>query len=264
MTVIINIDKNNKKYYSSNTHYSGIFPDEELKMAEELNKLIKTKIDAYVIKVGLRSIKKDKVLYYWEIGKILRNIFSSSGLVLGDEKDLFFKNVRLHLNKDIFPDNDPSRNRNIPEQFFRLSGFSKEIIEKVKWTTWSYLFDSPVLSRIKNFDTWFSKNLTASSLSFDQAFSRLWFQSINVLFKNVRTDDWPNETLLNLIDSLFELCSKIVELGFKPGEKITLELLKKILGEKKKEFILLKSGAITKEDYLGNILSEFKKRHKNE
>jgi len=264
MTVVIDIDKNNNKRYGSNVNNGKFSTEDDFKRADKLNDLIKKKINDYIEKVGLRNIKKDRVLYYWEIGNILQGIFYKSGLVLEEEKDLFFKNVRLHLDSDIFPSNDLSRQRDIPEQFFRLAGYPIEIAEKVKWTTWSYLFDSPLMSGIKSFDIWFSNNLAKASLSFDQAFSRLWFQAINVLFKNVRTEDWDDLTLLNLIDSLFELCFKIIESGFKPSEKRTMELLKKSLAEKRKEFILFKSDAISKKDYLELILNDFKDKYSKE
>jgi hypothetical protein len=264
MTVVIDIDKNNNKRYSSNLNKSKFSTEDEFRLADELNELIKNKIEKYIEKVGLQLIKKDRVLYYWEIGNIIRDIFFKSGLVLSDEKDLFFKNVRLHLNSDIFPGDDSSRHRNIPEQFFRLAGYRKEVIEKVKWTIWSYLFDSPILSRIKNFDVWFNQSLEKSSLNFDQAFSRLWFQAINVLFKNVSTEDWENDTILNLIDSLFALCLKIINSGYKPAEKKTMELLKKTIAAKRKEFILLKSGLIKREVYLEIMFDAFKEAYNKE
>lgn len=262
MTVVIDIDKSNNKRYASNS--LKFSTQDEFKLADELNELIKKKITNYVLSVGLKQIKKDRVLYYWEIGNILREIYLKSGLVDSEERDLFYKNVRLHLNNDIFPGDDIARNRNIPEQFFRLAGFKRDIIEKVKWTTWSYLFDSPLLARIKNFDRWFSENLAQNGLIFDQAFSRLWFQAINVIFKNIEIDDWADDLVLSSIDCLFKICIELVKCGYKAGDRRTKDILKKKLLEKRKEFILFKSGSLSKEQYLIIILSEVTKEYNHE
>ena len=127
--------------------------------ADSLYIIIGDRILEYLRKFSIENSKKGKAEYYYGLGLILRDIYNNSGLVDKDEKQLYFKCVRLHLSNEIFPSDDISRRRNIPEQFFRLAGFPMDIVKKVKWTTWSYLFDSPILTIINAFDYWLINKL---------------------------------------------------------------------------------------------------------
>jgi hypothetical protein len=254
MTVIVRI-QDNRPEYDSIDPLEGL-SEEAIKKANALNELIKARIGRYVKKAKVEEEKKERVLNYWEIGHILRDIYYNSGLVLKEEKDLFLKNVRIHLDPTIFPGDDVSRNRNIPEQFFRLAGFSKQIISKVKWTTWSYIFDSPIFSKNSFFDRWFSDVLSKTNVEFNQSFSRLWAQSFNVLFRNVDISKWKDEEAIRAVECMFDIVDELARKGFRLESKEVKDGVKQALQNTRKEFILMKIGEIPKEEYIQTVITK--------
>lgn len=260
MAVVIDINKAGEKSYKSANW--GIISDEERAKADELDDLIKKKINIFIQKNNLKDIKKNRFYYYWELGKILRVIYYDSGLVDKDEKELFFKNVRLHMNNtsNIFPKDDKKRNRNYPKLFFKLAGYPYNVAKKVEWSYWIYLFENKYLVESTGFDDWFIEKLKSDKNKFTEGFTRLWAESFNLLFKKVDLSDWTEEEKIKPIYCTFDIIQALVDEGVNIESREVRRSVKSsiitVLKENRKEFVFLQMGKISSKDYIDLISSQ--------
>lgn len=249
--------KDGQVRYESNVYSFGQMPSEAKNRDNALNELLKKEIKKFVLQSGIVDEKKNRVRFYWMVGKILRDIFHNSGLVDERDKSLFFSNARLHLDTKIFPESDLSKRRNIPEHFYKLSGYREDLAVKVNWTAWSYLFDSPIIINNRRFDEWFQNVLETNKYEFDQAFSRIWAQSFTTLFKGIDLRNWSDEEFLKPIRCSLEIVQRMKESGIDISATETRDKLKKNLRDHKKKFILLTMGKVKEEEFIQIILNNF-------
>ncbi|MDQ6758006.1 MAG: hypothetical protein M3004_13850 [Bacteroidota bacterium] len=249
--------KDGQVRYESNVYSFGHIPSEAKKRDNDLNELLKKEIKRFISISNIVHEKKNRVRLYWTVGNILRNILDNSGLVDQRDKSLFFSNARLHLDTKIFPESDLSKRRNIPEHFYKLSGYREDLAVKVNWTAWSYLFDSPIIINNKKFDEWFQNILATNNYEFDQAFSRIWAQSFTTLFKDIDLRNWGDEEFLKPIRCTLEIVQRMKESGIDISETETRDKLRLFLKNHKKEFILLTMGEIKEDVFIETILKKF-------
>lgn len=260
MAVVIQINKEGKHSYQAASQ--GIISDEEISRADKLNDLIAKEIKKYIKSAEKQNGKKGKVGFYWGFGNILRKIFFSSELIDENEKELFFTNVRLHMDSynETFPKNDLTRNRNIPKQFFKLAGYPLEVASKIEWAQWSYLFDNTHLMQSTGFDEWFLEILKSDKYKFNESFTRLWAESFNLLLKNTDIESWTEKEKLKPITNTLDVVSGLVKEGISIDDRVVRKelrnVLSSILKKHKREFILMQMGEISSQQYVNVILKE--------
>lgn len=257
MAIIIGFKESGTPQYKSANN--SIITDEDKDKAQILNNLIESNIRKFIKDNNLKVIKKNRFHYYWKFGTILREIFYNSEFVDPNEKELFFENVRLHMDKDsdVFPKDDKKRRRNIPRQFFKLAGYPYDVAKRVEWSQWSYLFDNTYLMESTKFDNWFKKILESGNYKFNESFTRLWAESFNLLFKKVDLTGWEEEEFLKPLISTLDIINNLVcaeiDIDSRKVRRVVKDIIVKLLNKHRKEFILMQMGEISKEDFVSLI-----------
>lgn len=257
MAVVISINKLGERSYKSAK--SGLLSEEQMTRADELNSLLKDSITSYVNKHNLSEIRKNKLSFYWGLGFILRDVFYNSGLIDLAEKELFFKNVRLHMDsfQDVFPKDDLKKRRNIPKQFFNLAGYPYDVAKNLNWSQWSYLFDNTYLMDNTDFDTWFNDILVSKKYNFNEGFTRLWAESFNLLFNNVDLSDWSDKEFLKSLNCTLNIINNLVNAGIniesRDERRVIKKAIVKVLKENRRDFILLQKGDLKASEYVKSI-----------
>ncbi len=257
MPVVVNInDAGERSYKSAN---QGVLSDEQMKQADELNDLVKRKVVTFVKKSKLKEIKKNRFHFYWEFGNMLRGIYENSGLVATDEKELFFENVRMHMDSvgDVFPKDDKKRRRNIPKQFYKLAGYPYEAAKTVEWSQWSYLFDNTYLMESTGFDEWFKGILESGQYKFNESYTRLWAESFNLLFKKVDLSDWTEEEFLKPLICTLDVIDNLTKAGIniesREIRRETKNSIVNVLKDHRKEFILMQMGKMNEDEFVAIV-----------
>ena len=143
MAVVVDINEHGERSYKSASQ--GVLTDEEMAQADKLNGLLEQQIDGFVREHDLHQISKNRIHQYWKFGKMLRDVCESIENVRPEEKELFFQNARVHMNKyqKVFPKDDKKRRRNISKQFYKLATYPYEVAKSVEWSQWSYFLITP-------------------------------------------------------------------------------------------------------------------------
>jgi len=268
MAIVTGITEKGEKSYRSIKNL-GFISDKDILKANELNDLISKKIKSFLKEHNLKGNRKSRVSDYWNFGKMLHELFFDSGLADKNEKELFFVNVRLHMDKagDIFPKNDVKRNRNIPKQFFKLASYPFEIATRIEWAQWSFLFDYPYLMESTGFDKWFSQILKSDKYKFNEGFTRLWAESFILLFKNTDLENWSEQEKLKPIICTLEIIYGMVNEGISIEDREVRKKLRSFISielkSHKKEFIHMQMKRITEEDFINLILKRIIDRVKS-
>ncbi len=210
MAVIVKYDQHGKPHYRS---AKGIGSSElEREKAKKLDDLLKKELTEFkkrVIDINKNDVKKGNVSLYWELGKILRNIFYKPTLIDPLEKHLFWLNARIHAPEKLIA-KDRSPNRIHLEYCFRLAGFPKEKSLKLNWGEWVYLFDSPGINRESRFDSWLEKKMNTDENKFTREDIRMLAQSINKVLGNIETKDLSDEQLYRAYDAVWITKNKVI------------------------------------------------------
>ena len=196
MTVIVKYDQEGKPQFQS---AKGIGSSEaDRARARQLDALLKkelTNLKQRLIKAGLlKKNVKGNVELYWELGYVLRNVFSDSHLIDASEKYLYWLNAQLHVPDELLA-KDRGPNRLHLEYCFRLAGFPKDKATRMKWGEWVYLFDSPGINRELRFDKWLETKTKDEPDKFSRDDVRILAQAINGLLGNIETKDLSDELL---------------------------------------------------------------------
>jgi hypothetical protein len=257
MAVVVKIDEEGQLSYKSANQ--GLISDEQKNQAKKLNDLVKQEVVTFVNKNKLKDVRKNRFHFYWEFGNMLRDIYDNSGLVAAEEKELFFENVRMHMDAlgEVFPKDDKKRRRNIPKQFYKLAGYPYDVAKTVEWSQWSYLFDNTYLMESTGFDEWFKGILESGKYKFNESYTRLWAESFNLLFKKVDLSDWSEEEFLKPLICTLDVINNLVKAGVniesREIRKKTKSTILSVLMDQRKEFILMQMGQMDQKKFVDTI-----------
>lgn len=213
MAVVVKIDEKGNKSYASITGVGS--SSEERAKADNLDNLIADEMAKLDIILSSESKtrkhgSKDKAEAYWELGSVIRKIFFESALIEPAEKHLYWINARMHTPKSLLAD-DRGHNRLHLEYCFRLAGFSKEKVLRMKWSEWVYLFDSPGINREDRFDSWFNLKMNNnSSIKFSRTSIRLFVQCTNQMLGKKETSKLLDDELFRCYEAAWMLQKKLL------------------------------------------------------
>jgi hypothetical protein len=178
--------------------------DADMTRARQLDDLLQSKLTSLKQRLTkaklLKKNAKGNVDLYWELGKVLRDIFYDSGLIDPSEKHLYWLNARLHVPEELLA-KDRGPNRLHLEYCFRLAGFPKDKATRMNWGEWVYLFDSPQINREQRFDKWLEVKMQDELDKFNRDDIRILAQSINGLLGDMETKDLSDEQLRRCYDA---------------------------------------------------------------
>lgn len=148
--------------------------------------------------------KKEKVESYWRLGKLTNSLLINSEL-LPAESSYFFENVKLRLPQALFAE-DRGPNRQHLKYCHRLGGYDESTALTLKWSEWSYLFDSASINSEIRFDAWFNDALEKDSAFFDRERVRLMGKVLNTFFHRIETSDLSDDELMRCYDQAKVFC----------------------------------------------------------
>jgi hypothetical protein len=206
MTIVVSYDKTGVPHFRS---LGGpVVSEKEEEQARALDALIKKRLGTLVEQLKtakkLKTDGKGNVYLYWEFGRLLRDIYSTSGLVSPSERFLFYLNADLYAPEQ-FKGKDRSRHRVHTDYCFRLGQFPKEKALRIKWGEWVTLFDSTGSSQEPRFDKWIDKKMEDSPTDFNRSSVRTFVQIANTLLGKTETRDLSDVQLFNCYEAAWEL-----------------------------------------------------------
>jgi len=234
----------------------GVISTADMKRADQANDRIGQAIDKFVAKSKLKDKVQNRVEQYWSLGNELRSLFKELGAGDVAERNLFFINVRLHMDRhgDLFPKDDTKRKRIIPAQYFKLAGYPMEIATRISWSQWSYLFDNVYIMESTGFDIWFRSVLEANRYSFNEGFTRLWAESFNATFRNVDLSAWSDDEFVKSLRCTLDVTQNLVVRGIPINSRDTRRMVRLALNEalpaSRTEFIRMLMGQVPEADYV--------------
>jgi len=253
MAVIVKVEKNGSFIFRSIKGLELTKDDEE--RAIKLNNLVKKSLRKFVENTPLLKSPnkkfKNKAEVYWEFGKLIRDIYFKSGLVEPSEKNLFLLNVYIHAPSGLLA-KDRGPNRRHIEYCFRLAGYPKKLAEKMKWSEWVYLFDSPSIKKELRFDKWNELKIIKEPENINRKNIRLFAKSINSILKDMDASELSDDGLNNCYDAAWELAKEMIERDFK--KETIIRILKGIV-KKRNDVGDLIGGINSTEDFVKKQLS---------
>lgn len=227
MTIIVKYDESGKPQYRS---AKGIGSTEEERLrARQLDALLKkniTDLSRFLAKAKKTNPStKGDVELYWELGNILRKVFYESGLIDSSEKHLYWLNAQMYVPNELMA-KDRGPHRLHLAYCFRLAGFPKSKVVKMKWGEWVYLFDSPGINREQRFDKWLEEKMQKEPEKFGRDNVRIFAQSINRLIGNVETKDLADEQLTRCYDAAWLIKENFINMAGEVSNDVMKEALR--------------------------------------
>jgi|ETNmetMinimDraft_16_1059900.scaffolds.fasta_scaffold09745_2 hypothetical protein len=200
---------------------------EEREQADKLDISITETLEALKneFSTGEKSGAREKVSMYWKLGHVLHCLLEEANLVAA-EKPYFFLNVKCRA-PEMFDAKDRGPKRQHFVYCYRLASYPKDTAELLKWSEWSYLFDSSGINSEPRFDSWFSCALTADKCFFDRTKVRLLGKVLNSFFSRMETADLSDEEIVRCYEAAKSFCQVAAEKGDSSLTKHALEKLKK-------------------------------------
>lgn len=242
MAVVIGLSENGARIYRS---VNGIHVSpEERECADLLDTKVEYQFKSLENKLTNNGAfkQKEKVKVYWEYGNLINSLLNSSGLVQA-ELPYFFENVKLHVPDSMKP-KDRGPNRQHIKYCYRLGKYDQNTALKLKWSEWSYLFDSASINAEERFDSWFNNELSKKPELFDRNCVRLLGKTLNTMLRNIETSDLSDEEIENCYHVTEQFCETAKRDEFPSNVSKKL----KVLSQNKNFIIRVMNGSISGED----------------
>jgi hypothetical protein len=166
---------------------------------------------------------KGSLLAYWELGRALVEVVQSKDFPHMAELPLLWRNAKLYV-PDVLLYEDRGPYREHLWYCYRLGGYSKALVKKMKWGEWVTLFDSNGINQEARFDVWFKEKLSALPSTLDRDWIRMFAPCVNKMLGNIDTHDLGDVELRNCYEAACQVtlawCAKKAEVpGYTAGRK---------------------------------------------
>jgi hypothetical protein len=200
----------------------------DVKQADRLDSHLEAHIRDLVDRLkerGLMPSEKGKgsLLAYWELGRALVEVVQSKDFPNIAELPLLWRNAKLYV-PDVLLYEDRGPYREHLWYCYRLGGYPKAVIKKMRWGEWVTLFDSNGINQEARFDIWFKEKLSALPSTLDREWIRMFAPCVNKMLGNIDTHDLSDVELFNCFEAAWQVTAawraKKAEVpGFKAGRK---------------------------------------------
>jgi len=174
------------------------------KLARRINGLVEL-----LNKIGLMPSKKGKgaLMAYWEVGKALRDVTSNEkDFPYGAELPLLWRNAKIYLPEELlYKERGPHREH--LWYCYRLGGYAKKLMKKMRWGEWVTIFDSPGINQEPRFDEWFRDKLISQKKPLPREQIRMFTPCINKLLGNIDIHELTVSELFNCYEAAWQIAS---------------------------------------------------------
>jgi hypothetical protein len=223
----------------------------------ELSRRIERLVES-LKKKGLMPKKKGKgtLMTYWEMGKVLREItVNKKDFPSEAELPFLWRNAKMYLPEELqYKERGPHREH--LWYCYRLAGYPKKLVQKMRWGEWVTIFDSPGINQEPRFDKWFHEKLLLQNKPMDREQIRMFAPCINKLLGRIDVQDLSELELFNCYEATWQIASswyarKVTD----PTHSYKLEEIQKSIVD---NFVLLDKvmdGNLSPGDFASRILS---------
>ena len=257
------VSKEHERRYQA-TGSVGISQSER-EQADRLDAKLKKRLEKLANSLTTKNLmpqKKGKgtLLAYWELGNALRDVTQNkSDFPYEAELPLLWQNAKMYLPQELlYRDRGPYREH--LWYCYRLGGYPKNLVQKMKWGEWVTIFDSPGINQEPRFDQWFEEKLTLQKKTVAREQIRMFAPCVNKLLCNIDIHALSKAELLNCYEATWQIAlrwhaKKISEPDYTDKRE---NIQKRIEGG----FTILDKvmeGTVSPDDFASEILGETKK-----
>ena len=142
---------------------------------------------------------------------------------------------------------------------FRLGGYPKELVIKMKWGEWVTIFDSSGINQEKRFDRWFKNTLTEQKLLLSREVIRIFAPCVNSVLGNIDIGDLSDDELFNCYDAAWHLTFMCVDKKRQISEiKFSRKEVQKSIENHLGILDAVMDGSMSSYDYAVTILDSLK------
>ena len=177
------------------------------RLDQQLEKRIRELVDV-LNKNGLlpRKQGKGKLLTYWEVGVALRDVAESDDFPHKAELPLLWRNAKMYIPTELlYKERGPYREH--LWYCYRLAGYRKELVLKMKWGEWVTVFDSAGINQEPRFDAWFKEKLEKQDARIERDQIRMFTPCVNELLGDVDVNGLSDIELYNCYEAAWEIAS---------------------------------------------------------
>jgi len=188
---------------------------QEQEHADRLDESLKKSIqdlEKYLANKGLMPDKKGKVSLeaYWELGRCLNSIVESDDFENIAELPLLWRNAKMYIPEELlYKERGPYREH--LWYCYRLGGYPKELVMKMKWGEWVTIFDSSGINQEKRFDDWFKYTLAEQKELISREVIRIFTPCVNAMLGNIDIIDLSDTELFNCYKAAWHLAFMCVD-----------------------------------------------------
>ncbi len=211
---------------------------------------------------GLMPKKQGKgsLLTYWEIGRALREVADSDDFPYKAELPLLWRNAKMYLPKEVlYKQRGPHREH--LWYCYRLGGYPKNLVRKMKWGEWVTIFDSPGINQEPRFDQWFEEKLSLQKKTVAREQIRMFAPCVNKLLGNIDVNELTNSELFNCYEATWQIA--LIWHAKKTGDPNYTGKREDVQKSIEGKFALLDKvmdGVVSPDDFASEILG-FPKKH---
>jgi len=205
---------------------------------------------------GLMPKKQGKgsLLTYWEIGRALREVADSDDFPHKAELPLLWRNAKMYLPKEVlYKQRGPHREH--LWYCYRLGGYPKNLVRKMKWGEWVTIFDSPGINQELRFDQWFEEKLSLQKKTVAREQIRMFAPCVNKLLGNIDVNELTNSELFNCYEAAWQISSSWhTKKTSDPSYAVKREDIQKHIESKFALLDKVMDGSVSPNDFASEIL----------
>jgi len=155
---------------------------------------------------GLMPKKQGKgsLLTYWELGRALREVADSDDFPHKAELPLLWRNAKMYLPKEVlYKQRGPYREH--LWYCYRLGGYPRKLVQKMKWGEWVTIFDSSGINQESRFDRWFQQKLSNQKDRIERTQIRMFAPCVNKLLGDIDVNDLSDCELFNCYEATWQI-----------------------------------------------------------
>lgn len=158
-------------------------------------------------KMGLMPRKKGTgtLMAYWLVGKALREVTNNKkDFPYEAEFPLFWQNAKIYLPEELLYKERGSHREHL-WYCYRLGGYPKKFVKKMRWGEWVTIFDSPGIKQEPRFDQWFHDKLISQKKPLERDQIRMFTPCVNKLLGNIDVNDLEELELFNCYEAAWHI-----------------------------------------------------------
>jgi len=185
---------------------------QEREQADRLDAKLEKRLKKLLNSLEAKNLMPQKkgrgtLLAYWELGNALRDVTrNKNDFPYEAELPLLWQNAKMYVPQELlYKDRGPYREH--LWYCYRLGGYPKNLVKKMKWGEWVTIFDSPGINQEPRFDQWFREKLSLQNKTVAREQIRMFAPCVNKLLCNIDIHFLTEAELFNCYEAAWQIAS---------------------------------------------------------